>query len=86
MPTVDEILYGRKAYRVRDHDRPYLDRITDAAQELQVARTKLDNAVSSAHQADVPLRAIAAAANVSHEQVRRIVKRAARSRQVIPAR
>jgi hypothetical protein len=78
MPTVGEVLYGRKAYRVRDDDRPRLDHVTKAANELQTARNNLDEAVRSAHQADVPLRAIAAAANVSHEQVRRMLRRTPR--------
>ena len=77
MPTVNEVLYGRKAYKVRDCDRQHLDQIADAAKELQAARGKLIDAIGSAHKADVPLRAIARAANVSHEQVRRIVKSAA---------
>ena len=77
MPTVSEVLYGRKAYRVGDDDRPHLDCIATAANEVQTAREKLDEAVRAAHREDIPLRAIAAAANVSHEQVRRIVKRAA---------
>lgn len=54
--------------------RPHYQR----GQGTQAARTNLANAVSAAHEAGVPLRAIAAAANVSHEQVRLIVKRAAR--------
>jgi hypothetical protein len=77
MATVSEVLYGRKAYRVGDRDRPHLDDVASAANELQAVRTKLDEAVRAAHQADVPLRAIAAAASVSHEQVRRMLRRTA---------
>jgi type II secretory pathway component PulM len=75
MATVGEVFYGRRAYRVQDSDRPHLERITTAAAELEAARGKLALAVSSAREADVPLRAIASAANVSHEQVRRMAKR-----------
>jgi DNA invertase Pin-like site-specific DNA recombinase len=77
MPTLDELLYGRRAYRVGAGAQPYLDRISDAAAEVEAARARLTEAMGAARQADVPLRAIASAAHVSHEQVRRILKRAA---------
>lgn len=75
MPSVSEIFYGRKAYRVREDNRPYLDEVTRAAADIEASRSNLARAIKTAHQADVPLRAIAAVANVSHEQVRRILKR-----------
>ena len=78
MLSPTEVAYGRKAYRMRDRDRALTEPIAAAAAELGAAQDKLIQAIASAHRADVPLRAIAAAANISHEQARRLVKRAAR--------
>jgi hypothetical protein len=75
LPTASEIFYGRQAYRVREGDRPYLEKLTLAAADIETSRNKLAHPIKTAHQADLPLRAIAAAANVSHEQVRRIIRR-----------
>jgi hypothetical protein len=77
MVSVGEILYGRKGVRVREEHGHYLAAVAHAARQLDASRAALTATVCSAHDADVPLRAIAAAAGVSHEQVRRIVKAAA---------
>jgi hypothetical protein len=76
MLSVQEILYGRKGFRVREEHEPYLITLERTARELEASRGALAAAVCSAHEADVPFRAIAAAAGVSHEQARRIVKAA----------
>jgi hypothetical protein len=72
--TVREILYGRKGVRVREEHEPYLAAVKRAANELEASRDSFATALRAAHDADVPLRAIAAAAGVSHEQVRRLVR------------
>jgi|GraSoiStandDraft_60_1057301.scaffolds.fasta_scaffold383327_2 hypothetical protein len=79
MLSLSEVAYGRKAYQVRDRDRALTEPIAAAAAELETAQDKLIQSIATARQADVPLRAIAAAANISHEQARRLVKRAASS-------
>jgi hypothetical protein len=76
MPSVHEILYGRKGFRVCEEHKPYLITLERTARGLEAGRAALAAAVCSAHEADVPFRAIAAAAGVSHEQARRIVKTA----------
>jgi hypothetical protein len=78
MLTAQEVLYGRKGFRVREQHQPYLVAVEGATRKLKASRTALAAAVCSAHDADVPFRAIAAAAGVSHEQVRRIVNAARR--------
>jgi hypothetical protein len=72
--SVQQILYGRKGFRVREEHEPYLDAVERAARDLEQSRNAVAAAMCSAHEADVPFRAIAAAAGVSHEQARRIVK------------
>jgi hypothetical protein len=74
MLKIEEVLYGRKGVRVRPEHRPYLRAVERANSRLETSRTALATAVRTAHDADVPFRAIAAAAGVSHEQARRIVK------------
>jgi hypothetical protein len=76
MVSIEEILYGRKGVRARAEHEPQLRAVERAAKEVEVSRAALRAAVCTAHEADVPFRAIAAAAGVSHEQVRRIVKAA----------
>ena len=73
MPTVREILYGRRGFRVRAEHEPVLAAVHDAARAAETAREALAAAIRSARDADVPFRAIAAAAELSHEQIRRIV-------------
>jgi hypothetical protein len=70
----EEVLYGRKGVRLCEEHRPFLEAVERAADELEASRVALSVAVRAAHDADVPFRAIAAAAGFSHEQVRRIVK------------
>jgi hypothetical protein len=72
------VLYGRKGFRVREEHQPYLVAVEGAARELEASRSALAAAACSARAADVPFRAIAAAAGVSQEHVRRIVNVAAR--------
>jgi hypothetical protein len=74
MLRLDELLYGRKGVRLREEHRPYLEAVQRAASELEARRAALLEAVRAAHNADVPFRAIAGAAGVSHEHVRRMVK------------
>ena len=76
MLRFEEVLYGRRGVRLRDEHRPFLAAVEHAARELEASRTALAVAVRAAHDADVPLRAIAAAAGFSHEHVRRIAKAA----------
>lgn len=76
MLSAHEILFGRKGFRVREEHQPYLEAVERAARDLEGSRHAVAAAVCSAHDADVPFRAIAAAAGVSHEQARRIVKAA----------
>jgi hypothetical protein len=72
MLTVQEILHGRKGVRLREEHQPYLAAVQDAAREYNARRTALATAIFTAREADVPFRAIAAVAGLSHEQVRRI--------------
>jgi hypothetical protein len=69
-----EVLYGRRGVRVREEHEAYLDAVADAARDVERSRAALSAALCRARDADVPFRAIAAAAGVSHEQVRRIVR------------
>jgi hypothetical protein len=77
MLSVQEILYGRKGFRVREEHEPYLMTVERTARELEASRAALAAAIRAARDADVPFRAIAAAAGVSHEQARRIANAAA---------
>ena len=72
MLTVQELLHGRKGVRLREEHQPYLAAVRDAAREYETRRTALATAIFNAREADVPFRAIAAVAGLSHEQVRRI--------------
>jgi hypothetical protein len=76
--SLHDVLYGRKGVRVRAEHEAYLEAVADAAREVEKSRAALSAAVCGARDADVPFRAIAAAAGVSHEQVRRIVGAGAR--------
>ncbi len=80
MRRVEELFYGRKRVRAREEHEPYLRVVEEAAAALDASRTGLTAAVRAARDADVPFRAIAAAAGVSHEQIRRIVDRGAYGR------
>ena len=77
MVTLSELVYGRKGYRLRPHDEPLLEKVKAAADGVSKAQAELAQAIVTAHGADVPLRGISAAAGISHEQVRRIVRRGA---------
>ena len=72
MLSVQELLYGRKGVRLREEHEPYLAVVGDAAREYETGRAALATAIVRAREADVPFRAIAAVAGLSHEQVRRI--------------
>lgn len=52
-----------------------LYKVERAAAKAAVAREGLDAAIREAHASGAPLRSIAQAAGVSHEQVRRILSR-----------
>jgi hypothetical protein len=80
MLTVQEILHGRKGVRLRDEHQPYLAAVGDAAREYEARRAALATAIVRAREADVPFRAIAAVAGLSHEQVRRIANASAKRR------
>jgi hypothetical protein len=73
---IEELLYGRKGVRLQAEHRPHLRRVEQEATRLEAQRTRLANAVAAARDADVPFRAIAAAAQISHEQVRRMINAA----------
>jgi hypothetical protein len=75
MLSVQELLHGRKGVRLREEHQPYLAAVADAAREYEARRTALATAIVKARGADVPFRAIAAVAGLSHEQVRRIAHR-----------
>ena len=72
MLTVQELLHGRKGVRLREEHQPYLAAVADAAREYEARRAALATAIFTARKVDVPFRAIAAVAGLSHEQVRRI--------------
>jgi hypothetical protein len=72
MLSVEELLHGRKGVRLREEHQPYLAAVGDAAREYEARRAALATAIFRAREADVPFRAIAAVAGLSHEQVRRI--------------
>jgi hypothetical protein len=72
MLSVHELLYGRKGVRLREEHEPFLVAVGDAAREYEAGRVALAIAIVTAREADVPFRAIAAVAGLSHEQVRRI--------------
>lgn len=72
MLSVQELLYGRRGVRLREEHEPYLAAVGDAAGEYQARRAALATAIVRAREAEVPFRAIAAVAGLSHEQVRRI--------------
>ena len=72
MLSVQEILYGRKGVRLREEHEPYLAAVRGAATEYEARRAALATAIVRAREVDVPFRAIAAVAGLSHEQVRRI--------------
>jgi hypothetical protein len=74
MLSVQELLYGRKGVRLRVEHEPYLAAVGDAAREYEARRAALTTAIVRAREADVPFRAIAVVAGLSHEQVRRIAK------------
>jgi hypothetical protein len=71
---IEEVLYGRKGVRLRAEHLPYLEKVEDEATQFGAQRARLASAIRAAHEADVPFRAIAAAAGISHEQARRMVK------------
>ena len=52
-----------------------LQKVRKAAAKVAASRERLELAVHEAHAAGKPLRMIATAAQVSHEQVRRILSR-----------
>jgi hypothetical protein len=72
MLSVQELLHGRKGVRLREEHEPYLAAVGNAAREYAARRAALATAILRAREADVPFRAIAAVAGLSHEQVRRI--------------
>lgn len=52
-----------------------LEKVERAAAKAAVSHDRLETAIREAHAAGQPLRKIAQAAGVSHEQVRRILSR-----------
>jgi hypothetical protein len=72
MLSVQELLHGRKGVRLREEHQPYLEAVGNAASEYEASRVALATAIFRAREADVPFRALAAVAGLSHEQVRRI--------------
>jgi hypothetical protein len=70
--SVQELLHGRKGVRLRAEHEPYLAAVGKTAREYEARRAALATAIFRAREADVPFRAIAAVAGLSHEQVRRI--------------
>lgn len=51
-----------------------LQKVRKAASRVAASREALELAVREAHAVGTPLRVIAEAANVSHEQVRRLIR------------